>query len=411
MTPTATSRPPTAVAELPATADLLVIGGGVVGLTVAITLKQRLPDQRVVVLEKEPACGLHASGRNSGVLHAGFYYTADSLKARLCRDGSERMGAWCEERGLEVRRCGKLVVARRAEDLPVFDTLLERAHANGVVLKRISAQDAAEIEPRAITVEQALFAPATASVDPAAVMVALAQEARSLGVVVCDGVRWLGRTGDTVHTSAGDLAAGFVLNAAGLYADRVAGAYGFGERYRILPFRGLYLLGEASAGPMRCHVYPVPDLGMPFLGVHTTLSVHGTIKLGPTALPALWRENYGGLSGFAADELAEVVSAEARLFFTDATFRSLAWRELRKAVRSYLVRESAQLVTGLRVGDFRRWGRPGIRAQLLERATGRLEQDFVVEGDARSLHVLNAVSPAFSASWPFAEMLADRIVG
>lgn len=390
--------------------DFLVIGGGIVGLTTALALRRRQPGARVTVLEKEAGVGAHASGRNSGVLHAGFYYTADSLKARFSREGNLALQAWCADRALPLRRCGKLVVARSEADHPGLDELLRRAQRNGVPLEPIDEDEARRIEPRVRTVGRALFSPSTASVDPNRVVESMLDEARRLGIEVRTGVRWLGRRGDVQQTSVGDIAAGFVVNAAGLYADRIAAAWGRGAHYRILPFKGLYLYGDREER-LACHVYPVPDLAMPFLGVHFTVTTDGAVKIGPTALPALWRENYGGLERISIRELAEVLGREARMFLADAAFRKLAVHELKKALRRNLLRDAARLVEGIDPSRWTRWGRPGIRAQLVDLRTGALEMDFVVEQGHRSLHVLNAVSPAFTCSLPFAEHLVDRIVG
>lgn len=387
-----------------AAVDVLIIGGGVVGLTIALAVRDRDPSARIALLEKETDCGMHASGRNSGVVHAGFYYTADSLKARFTRAGNQALQAWCRDRGLPLRTCGKLVVARDEADLPVLEELFRRGQALGIPLDRVAESEVRAIEPRARTLGWALYSPSTASIDPGRVIASLADDARRQGVALQMGTRWLGRRGTAQHTSAGTMEAGFVINAAGLYADRVAAAWGIGKRWRILPFKGLYLIGNEP--PLACHVYPVPDLGMPFLGVHVTVTADGRSKIGPTALPALWREQYEGLAGFSVLELADVLGREARLFATNPSFRTLAAREVWKARR--LVDEAARLVQ-LDTSRWSRWGRPGIRAQLLDTATGTLEMDFVVERGARSLHVLNAVSPAFTCSFPFARWVVAQM--
>ncbi|HEV2150148.1 MAG TPA: FAD-dependent oxidoreductase [Longimicrobiaceae bacterium] len=393
----------------PAT-DFLVIGGGVVGLTLAMEARRRHPGARVTLLEKEEACGLHASGRNSGVLHAGFYYTADSLKARFTREGQRRWSEYCEERGLRINRCGKLVVARSGAEHAGLDELLRRARANGVELHDVTEKEARELEPRARTVERALWSPSTASVDPAEVMASLVRDARAAGVEIRPGTRYLGRTPDGVLTSTGTVPAGYVINAAGLYADRIARDYGFSADYRILPFRGLYLYADAGRGFFRRHVYPVPELRHPFLGVHFTVTVDGRAKIGPTALPALWREHYGGLGGFRWDEFMEVGLRVAGLLRADDfEFRSLARRELPKAWKRALVRLASELAAEPVSGLGWRWGKPGIRAQLVNVRERKLEMDFRYEGDGRSFHVLNAVSPAFTCALPFAEHVFDQI--
>lgn len=392
------------------TPDFLVVGGGVIGLALALEARRRNPSARITLLEKESRCGLHASGRNSGVLHAGFYYSADSLKARFTRDGQQRMAAYCRERGLRLNACGKLVVARDEAELAGLDELLRRGRANGVEVHDVTAAEALELEPAARTFERALWSPSTASVDPEQVVASLAQDARDAGIEVLTDTAYLGRAGgDAVRSTAGTFSAGFVINAAGLYADRVARDFGFSERYRILPFRGLYLYAEGD-GFLRRHVYPVPELRYPFLGVHFTVTVAGRSKIGPTALPGLWREHYSGLEGFRGRELLEIGRRETGLFLGNAfEFRTLARRELPKARKRHLVALAQDLVSTPLRGMRWSWGRPGVRAQLVDIRERRLEMDFRYEGDDRSLHVLNAVSPGFTCALSFAEYLFEAI--
>lgn len=390
--------------------DLLVIGGGVIGLRIATEAKRRFPDSHVTLLEKEDRCGLHASGRNSGVLHAGFYYAADSFKARFTRDGNLRLREFCAEHGVPLNRCGKLVVARDAGELGVLDELSRRAKVNGVELEPVSADAAREIEPRVRTHERALYSPTTATVDPGQVVEAFVRTAMRSGVEVRTGVGYRAHSDGQVETTEGAISAGYVINAAGLHADRVARDFGFGARYRILPFKGLYLHGSDAAPPLRTNIYPVPDLETPFLGVHLTVTVDGGTTIGPTAVPAFWREGYRGFENFRLGELLEVTRLEGAMFLLNrAGFRSLALRELPKYYRPNLVARAAQLATGVESGHFRRWGPAGIRAQLLDVGRMELVTDFKLEGNERSFHVLNAVSPAFTCAIPFAEYVLDEV--
>ncbi|MEJ2455416.1 MAG: FAD-dependent oxidoreductase [Candidatus Thiodiazotropha sp.] len=392
------------------TPDLLIIGAGVIGLGLALELKRRQPEQSLLVIDKEPALAAHASGRNSGVLHAGFYYSADSLKARLTRDGNRLMTEYCLHNGLPINRCGKLVVATSEEDLPALDELLRRGRANGVELESVSVEQARRIEPRARTVERALWSPTTSSVDPRLVLARMARDAAESGIQLLTGCAYLGRQGDDVRTSNGLLSPGYVVNAAGLYADRIARDYGFSRHYTILPFKGLYLYCDDPAQALGVHVYPVPDLRQPFLGVHTTQTVDGRSKIGPTAIPAFWRENYHGLENFSWSEMVSILGLEATLFLrNDFGFRQLAWRELKKSSRKQLVGMAGRMIDGLHAPSWNRWGSPGIRAQLVDTRQRTLEMDFRYEGDAQSFHVLNAVSPAFTCTFSFARLLADRL--
>ena len=393
-------------------ADFVVIGGGIIGVAIANELKRRHSDCSVLLVEKETSLGQHASGRNSGVLHAGFYYTADSLKARFCRDGNRAMRAFCVEKGLKINACGKLVVARDYTELSRLDELQRRADVNGVPLKSISAAEAREIEPRVKTHERALFSPTTATIDPAEVMRAFAAEAEKGGVLLRTGTAYRGRKKDLLLTDQGEIGAGYVVNAAGLYADRVARDFGFAQDYRILPFKGLYLYSSEPPHAFRTNIYPVPDLRNPFLGVHVTVTVDGKAKLGPTAIPCFWREHYNGLANFHPDEFGEIVGMELGLFLKAGfDFRGLAAQELRKYSRSVLASQASSLAEGIQARDFRAWGKPGIRAQLLNTKTRTLVMDFLIEKDDKSLHVLNAVSPAFTCSIPFADHVCDLISG
>lgn len=390
--------------------DFLVIGGGVIGLAVARELARTRRGAEIHLIEKEATCGAHASGRNSGVVHAGFYYTSDSLKARFCRDGNAELRRYCDERGLRLRACGKLVVARSREEGAGLDEMLRRAALNGVELRSVSESEARSIEPSARTVERALYSPTTCVVDPSEVMASLERDTAAAGVRILKGTPYVARTATGVHTPAGEIRARYVVNAAGLHADRIAHDFGLGARWAILPFKGLYLCSSEPKESLRTHIYPVPDLETPFLGVHFTISVDGSVKIGPTALPALWREQYGGARGFSLRDLVEIVLRQAGLaLWGKVGFRRLVREEARKMFRRALVARASRLRDGVDPRNYRRWGKPGIRAQLIDLAERRLAPDFVLEQDDRSLHILNAVSPAFTCALPFARSACERI--
>ncbi|MGA6826364.1 L-2-hydroxyglutarate oxidase [Nitrospira sp. NS4] len=390
--------------------DFLVIGGGVIGLSIARELKTRHADARIVLIEKETECGAHASGRNSGVLHAGFYYSPDSLKAKFTKLGNERMTAYCERNRIPINRCGKLVVAKDERDLPSLDELLRRGRMNGIDIQELTEAEARKIEPRVKTFQRALFSPRTSTVNPLHVIEAIQRDAMHEGIELRLGTAYVKRTEQGIQTSQGLIAADYTVNAAGLYADKIALEYGFSENYRILPFKGLYLYSNEPPGAIRTNIYPVPDLRNPFLGVHFTITADGKAKIGPTAIPALWRENYEGLSNFKLGEMMEVAGRGLGLL-TDAQFdyRRLAVEEIAKYSRSKMVELASVLAEGVEEKNYVKWGRPGIRAQLLDITKKKLEMDFVLEGDRRSMHVLNAVSPAFTCSLPFAAHVCDRI--
>lgn len=393
--------------------DFLIIGAGIVGLAIARELNGRYPDARVTVIDKEPDVAFHGSGRNSGVLHAGFYYTADSLKAKLTRDGNAAMRKYCQQNKLRINECRKVVVAQSAGELPALFELEKRGKTNGVDVRVIDERELAEIEPNARTHKHALLSPTTATVDPVEVTRCLKNELIRKGVQLSFSEPYLRRiAGNKVRTSKRTIEAKHLINAAGLYADRIGKDFGYSRHYTIIPFKGIYLKYTNPDKPIRTNIYPVPNLKNPFLGVHYTITVDGTIKIGPTAIPAFWRENYAGLGSFDAGEMVEIVAREAQLFLLNSFgFRDLAFEEMRKYHRSYFAGLAAQLVKTIDVEGFREWSRPGIRAQLLDTKTRKLVMDFVVEGDRSSTHVLNAVSPAFTCSLSFSKMIVDTILG
>ena len=393
-----------------ARSDFLIIGGGVIGLNIARGLRRTFPDASVHLLEKEVDCGLHASGRNSGVLHAGFYYSPNSLKAKLTWRGNRLLTEYCEEKQIPLNKCGKLVVARDQADHAGLDELLKRGRANGIPLEEISEKDAKAIESRVKTCERALFSPATSTVDPPLVMQAMKKDAIDEDVQLHCGDRYLGSSKEQVKTTQCTHEVGYVVNAAWLYADRIARDYGFSEHYRILPFKGLYLYSSEPPGSIRTNIYPVPDLKNPFLGVHFTVAASGKAKIGPTAIPGFWREQYAGMPNFHWNEFLEVAMRGVGLLAnSNFNFRMLALREMAKYSKSKMVSLASELAEGVRLEHYRHWGKPGIRAQLVDIIKRKLEMDFALEGDRHSMHVLNAVSPALTCSLPFAEYVGERI--
>jgi len=294
----------------------------------------------------------------------------------------------------------------------VLHELLDRAKRNGVDLLEITEAEAKEIEPRVRTYQHALFSPSTASVDPGEVMRSFVAAAKQAGVSIINNARYQGARNGLVRTTQGDISTGYVINAAGLYADKIAKDYGFSEHYRILPFKGLYLYANDKVEPLRTNIYPVPDLRNPFLGVHHTVTVDGHTKIGPTAIPCFWRENYRGFRNFRLREFLEVITRETELFIrNDFEFRKLAWEEMQKIYRPHLVELAGELISDIRPEYYTEWGSPGIRAQLLETRSRRLEMDFKMEGDERSFHILNAVSPAFTCAMSFSDYTFQQIEG
>ncbi len=390
--------------------DVAVIGGGIVGLALADAWLAAHPGSSVVVFDKEEHLAAHASGRNSGVLHAGFYYAPDSLKAQLTRRGNQMLRAFCAERGVTVRETGKVVVTTSPEQLPQLDDLYARGQANDVPLEMVDEAGLRDIELLARTHERALWSPSTAVANPAAVVEALGDRVRERGGEIRLGAPITAAGPGWVRTQAESIGVGHIINAAGLYADRVAHWFGVGEDYRMLPFKGLYWYADWAPGRLQRHVYPVPDPRNPFLGVHLTVTVDGRAKVGPTAIPSLWREDYGGVRGLNASELAGIARLYPRFLRSPHhDVPGLVRSEVPKYSRRYLVGQARALVPSVSAQDFRERGRVGVRAQLLHVPSGKLEMDFVVRPGERSTHVLNAVSPAWTSSLAMAEWIVERI--
>jgi L-2-hydroxyglutarate oxidase LhgO len=241
-------------------------------------------------------------------------------------------------------------------------------------------------------------------------MRAMTTDAVREGVTIATGVRYLRRQGRGVQTSAATYYPGFVVNAAGLYADRIGRDFGFGESYRMLPFKGVYLYSDDSAERMRTNVYPVPDLRMPFLGVHVTTTPTGRTKIGPTAIPAFWREQYDGWGTFRLNEFVELALRQAVMLLAGGwSYQRLAAQEIRKRSRAHLLQLASRLVRGVEPARYTGWDAAGIRAQLVDMRRRSLVMDFVLEGDDRSLHILNAVSPGFTCSISFAKEVCRQI--
>ncbi len=391
--------------------DYVIIGSGIMGLSVAAALRKVRPAASILIIDKEDAEARHASGRNSGVLHAGFYYTADSLKAKFTVEGNRAMKAYVKSKGLAINGCGKLVVAQNEHELGQLDVLLKRGQANGANVRLVDEKEASAIEPNVKTYKKALYSPDTASIDPKEVCAAMAADLSQAGIKFQYRARYVGHANNVVETTNGNFEGAKIINCGGLHADKIAHDFGFGKKYTMIPFKGLYLKYTKNKTDVKVHIYPVPNLKNPFLGVHFTKTVRGDIKIGPTAIPAFWRENYHALERFHPVELAEVLYYEAKLYLTNAfNFRSLAHEEMQKYNKDYFISLSRAMVQDIDPQGFTEWTEPGIRAQLLNKETMALVQDFVVEADQKSVHVLNAVSPAFTCAFPFARYVCEQYI-
>ena len=395
------------------THDYAIIGGGIVGLATARTLLRARPDARVVVLEKEDDVAQHQSGRNSGVIHSGIYYAPDSLKARMARAGNISMSEFCEDHGIPHEICGKLIVATEERELPLLEKLFERGHRNGLRVEKISREHAREIEPH-VNCLAALRVPSTGIVSYRTVARKYAELIRESGgelnfATRVEGIRE-GTGGTIIETSRGEVRARFVVNCGGLHSDRIARLGGCNPGAQIVPFRGEYYeLIPEKRRLVKHLIYPVPNPAFPFLGVHFTRMIDGSVHAGPNAVLALHREAYSK----ASLPLGSLRDLRETIFFPG--FWKLAakhwgegWREI---VRSFskraFVRSLQKLIPEITERDLMPCA-AGVRAQAL-RADGTLVDDFLIVRGRNSLHVCNAPSPAATASLEIARAIVEQL--
>lgn len=392
--------------------DFVIIGAGIVGLTVASEIVKRNPKATVAILEKESAPGLHASGRNSGVLHCGIYYGSDTLKAKVCAEGARRMVAYAEAEGIAVNRCGKVIIATAEAQLSTVERLMGNARDNNIPAERIDAQQLKEIEPFAFSGPAAIYCPSTAVIDSAAVLARIKDKLVQQGTTfLFDCTFQSVKRRGCIHTNQGDISYSFLVNCAGAYADTVAKAYGLASEYALVPFKGIYWkLSNAANHKVRANIYPVPDVSMPFLGVHLTRVISDDVYVGPTAIPAFGRENYGLVQGMSLAESAAIGYQLASMYLrNENNFRKLAHLEMGKYSKKNFLEAAKALMPSLNAEDMVPTPKAGIRPQLVNTKTRRLEMDYILANTDDSLHVLNAISPAFTGSLAFAELIADNI--
>ncbi len=394
--------------------DFIVLGAGISGLAIATKIKQKHPEASILILEKEKSLGMHGSGRNSGVMHSGIYYPENSLKAKVCSSGSKAMVEYCLDRGLPVNRLGKVIVPTNEKDDGTIDLLYKRAKSNGVTVAILDAQELADVEPFARSASgRALFSPDTAIVNPKLILEQLYHDLVGQGVQFefespCISVV-VGKS--EIQTKNTRYTYGHLINATGQFADQLAHIFDVGRRYVLLPFRGSYYkLSEHSGIQLQRLVYPVPDLNVPFLGVHSVNSIGGISYFGPNAVPAFGREHYKGLKGASFKEGLSIGYYLLEQYIRDQQgFRRFSHNEAGRLMKSNFVQAVQKLVPSVKAEYLLPSNKVGIRAQLLDTETHQLVMDFLVERREKSTHVLNAVSPAFTSSFSFAEYVIEKM--
>lgn len=399
--------------SLPSSVDFLIIGGGMVGLSLAHQILHTYGKVKIALLEKEDYFGAHSSGRNSGVLHAGLYYKPGSLKAKVCVAGAKRLKEWIISRKLPINECGKVVVPTSPNLDSQLDVLESRGRQNGAVVNFIDTSQLQELFPSAKSASgRALWSPNTSVVKPKIVIRQLSKELSERSVQF-----YLGQTNWTIDTASkcvtlndgSRLHYGHLFNCAGLQADRIARKFDLGHEYRILPFKGLYWqLRINSPIKVPTNLYPVPDLNVPFLGVHFTPSADSNpvVTIGPTATFCPGRENYSGFSSIEPFMALNNLTLLARQYFLNkGGFRRYVHEQSILSFKPFLIQSAKALIPSLESSHIQLSEKVGIRAQLFNIETQVLEDDFICVHAESSTHVLNAISPAFTASFALADLI------
>jgi len=390
--------------------DFLIIGAGVIGLAAGNALLDLDSRLRICINEKEPQVGLHASTRNSGVLHAGFYYQSESLKARFCVEGNQMMKDFVKNNKLKISNLGKVVIAKNSEECDRLTQLFNRGIKNGSKLELLPPSHLNAIEPLAISKFPFLWSPSTSIVDPAEVMHALQERfLNRKGTLLFNTKVELKLENGSIGVVGDKIRARYVINLAGNHSLSIAKSVSVGEEFDLLPVLGAYKETMSENLPARTLIYPVPHPVNPFLGVHLTPTLRGTVKIGPTAFPVLGPEQYNFNSKIHLHELFK----STKSFLNFARNQKNATREILKTEIPYLrlsntLRDLSQIIPAARSSIGWKSLKPGIRAQLIEKSTGQFVNDFVIREVANSMHVLNIVSPGFTSSLSFGRHIAIK---
>lgn len=398
--------------------EFLIIGGGMVGLSIAYQLISRKIAKRIIIIDKESDLGLHSSGRNSGVLHAGLYYKPDSLKARVCVKGAKRIKDWIIEHKIPLNKCGKVIVPNKPQLDHQIDLLFERGRANGAEVQIIDESQLREIVPEALSATgRAIWSPNTAVVNPIKVINSLKIELKKLGVEIYTNIsKWKVdiRSKKMQLNNNYSISYEHVINSAGLNADKVAHSFDVGKNYRIMPFKGIYWqIKKNSKIKIKTNLYPVPDLDLPFLGVHFTPNTDPSpkVSIGPTASLAFGRENYKNLDNLELIMSFRNISMVSKLYLINkGGFRRYFHEQALLYLPNLFFKSAKELIPSLRPEDIEKSNKVGIRSQLLDIKREKLVDDFLCVDGPSSTHLLNSISPAFTASFEFADYVLDLIL-
>tara|TARA_Y100000589_G_scaffold330982_1_gene382491 strand:+ start:336 stop:1577 length:1242 start_codon:yes stop_codon:yes gene_type:complete len=398
--------------------DFLILGGGMVGLSIAYQLVKRKISNKIIVLDKEEKLGLHTSGRNSGVLHAGLYYKPNSLKAKICVSGAKRLKEWVKKRKIPLNECGKIIIPTREDLDNQLDILLERGKTNGANVKLLDRKQILELIPEANTpTERGLWSPNTAVVKPIEVIRRMQNELINFGVEFVNSSKEWNLSKDKhkiLFSNNSSIYFDRFINCTGLQADKIAHKFGVGKKYTLMPFKGVYYqIKKTSEIKIRTNLYPVPDLNLPFLGVHFTPGSDklAPVSIGPTASLAFGRENYRGLKALEPFMTLNNINKLAGQYFKNkGGFRKYVHEQAFLSMPIPFLNAAKSLIPKLQSKDIELSQKVGIRSQLFNNQENKLEDDFLCLMGENSIHILNAISPAFTASFSLADHIIDQYI-
>ena len=391
--------------------DFAIIGSGIIGLTLAFKLKQKFNNSKIAIFEKEPNSISHGSGRNSGVLHSGIYYEPGSLRANLCVTGVKELKEYIKSENLWINECGKLLLPTSEYSYSNLENLFNRAKKNGVEINKIKNEEIKRIEPNTnCQFEYGLHVPFTSVADPKEVSKSLIENLKKMNVEINYNSKILKISEQKLFTQNNTIEAGHIFNCAGLFADEIAKNSNLEFRYSFLPFKGKYWKITNKSFKLNHLVYPIPDLRYPFLGLHSSHNRHGDFYIGPSSTPVFGREQYNGILG---DNLKESISLifnfGKKIIFNENKLRTLALQELSLLTKRGFFNQIKKMFNNINPDDLELSDQKvGIRSQIFDPQSKNLVNDFVVINQKNTTHVLNAISPAWSASFAFADHLINE---
>jgi len=395
--------------------DFIVIGAGVIGLTIAEFLSGSAKDAKILIIEKERSIGEHGSGRNSGVLHSGLYYPSKSLKAKICSIGSKKMKDFCSDNSLKIKQIGKVIVPTKIDQDPTLDKLLRRGLKNKSRVELVDEKTLLELEPMVRSPSgRAIFSPNTSIVEPIEVLKKLKEIITSRGVKINFNESFVDfdYKSRLIKTSKGSYSFGHLFNSSGQFSDYVAKKFDIGSDYLSIPFRGAYYkLANSSNITLKRLIYPVPDMNMPFLGIHSVTSISGESYFGPSAFPAFGRENYELTRNIDFFQTLKTFKTLFGMYVSNKqNFREYSHQEILRIQKNHFIRSAKILVPALESKMLQKATKVGIRAQLFSKKSKELVMDLVIERNELSTHVLNSVSPAFTCSFEIAKHACKNLI-